>query len=152
MKTLKNKSVNIIVLLLGVILALTPFVIAPVCPPMANGMRMSCYYSGLLATGVGIGIIVTSLISIFVNNKIINVILSIINIIAGISVHLIPNKIIKISIGMGKDGNPRFMGYCMKDSMECIKHNTFTIVSVLGISIAIISLIYVVYVSIKKEK
>lgn len=152
MKTLKNKSVNILVLLLGVILALTPFVIAPVCPPMANGMRMSCYYSGLLATGVGIGIIVTSLISIFVNNKIINVILSIINIIAGISVHLIPNKIIKISIGMGKDGNPRFMGYCMKDSMECIKHNTFTIVSVLGISIAIISLIYVVYVSIKKEK
>ncbi|WP_314557516.1 DUF4418 family protein [uncultured Parvimonas sp.] len=152
MKTLKNKSVNIIVLLLGVILALTPFVIAPVCPPMANGMRMSCYYSGLLATGVGIGIIVTSLISIFVNNKIINVILSIINIIAGICVHLIPNKIIKISIGMGKDGNPRFMGYCMKDSMECIKHNTFTIVSVLGISIAIISLIYVVYVSIKKEK
>ena len=146
MKTLKNKSVNIIVLLLGVILALTPFVIAPVCPPMANGMRMSCYYSGLLATGVGIGIIVTSLISIFVNNKIINVILSIINIIAGICVHLIPNKIIKISIGMGKDGNPRFMGYCMKDSMECIKHNTFTIVSVLGISIAIISLIYVVYV------
>ena len=113
---------------------------------------MSCYYSGLLATGVGIGIIVTSLISIFVNNKIINVILSIINIIAGICVHLIPNKIIKISIGMGKDGNPRFMGYCMKDSMECIKHNTFTIVSVLGISIAIISLIYVVYVSIKKEK
>lgn len=152
MKTLKNKSVNIIVLLLGVILALTPFVIAPVCPPMANGMRMSCYYSGLLATGVGIGIIVTSLISIFVNNKIINVILSIINIIAGICVHLIPNKIIKISIGMGKDGNPRFMGYCMKDSMECIKHNTFTIVSVLGISIAIISLIYVVYVLIKKEK
>ena len=152
MKTLKNKSVNIIVLLLGVILALTPFVIAPVCPPMANGMRMSCYYSGLLATGVGIGIIVTSLISIFVKNKIINVILSIINIIAGICVHLIPNKIIKISIGMGKDGNPRFMGYCMKDSMECIKHNTFTIVSVLGISIAIISLIYVVYVSIKKEK
>lgn len=152
MKTLKNKSVNIIVLLLGVILALTPFVIAPVCPPMANGMRMSCYYSGLLATVVGIGIIVTSLISIFVNNKIINVILSIINIIAGICVHLIPNKIIKISIGMGKDGNPRFMGYCMKDSMECIKHNTFTIVSVLGISIAIISLIYVVYVSIKKEK
>lgn len=152
MKTLKNKSVNVIVLLLGVILALTPFVIAPVCPPMANGMRMSCYYSGLLATGVGIGIIVTSLISIFVNNKIINVILSIINIIAGICVHLIPNKIIKISIGMGKDGNPRFMGYCMKDSMECIKHNTFTIVSVLGISIAIISLIYVVYVLIKKEK
>lgn len=152
MKILKNKSVNIIVLFLGAILSLTPFVIAPVCPPMANGMRMSCYYSGLLATGVGIGIIVTSLISIFVNNKIINIVLSIINIIAGLSVHLIPNKIIKISIGMGKDGNHRFMGYCMKDSMECIKHNTFTIVSVLGISIAIVSLIYVVYVLIKKEK
>ena len=45
---LKKKSVNLIVLLLGAILALTPFVIAPVCPVMANGMRMSCYYSGLI--------------------------------------------------------------------------------------------------------
>lgn len=148
---LKKKSVNLIVLLLGAILALTPFVIAPVCPVMANGMRMSCYYSGLLATFVGIGIIITSLISIFINNKILTIILSVINAIAGISVHLIPNKIIKISIGAGKDGTPRFMGYCMKDTMECIKHNTFTIVSVLGISIAVISLLYIVYIFIKKE-
>ena len=148
---LKKKSVNLIVLLLGAILALTPFVIAPVCPVMANGMRMSCYYSGLLATFVGIGIIITSLISIFINNKILTIILSVINAIAGINVHLIPNKIIKISIGAGKDGTPRFMGYCMKDTMECIKHNTFTIVSVLGISIAVISLLYIVYIFIKKE-
>lgn len=148
---LKKKIVNLVVLLLGAILALTPFVIAPVCPVMANGMRMSCYYSGLLATFVGIGIIITSLISIFINNKILTIILSVINAIAGISVHLIPNKIIKISIGAGKDGTPRFMGYCMKDTMECIKHNTFTIVSVLGISIAVISLLYIVYIFIKKE-
>ena len=66
--------------------------------------------------------------------------------------HLIPNRIIKISIGMGIDGNPRFMGYCMKDSMECIKHNTFTIVSILGIAISIVSSIYIVYVLIKKDK
>lgn len=148
---LKKKSVNLIVLLLGAILALTPFVIAPVCPVMANGMRMSCYYSGLLATFVGIGIIITSLISIFINNKILTIILSVINAIAGISVHLIPNKIIKISIGAGKDGTPRFMGYCMKDTMECIKHNTFTIVSVLGILISVISILYIVYIFIKKE-
>lgn len=148
---LKKKIVNLVVLLLGVVLALTPFVIAPVCPAMANGMRMSCYYSGLLATYVGIGVVITSLISIFVNNKIINIILAGINVIAGVSVHLIPNKIFKISIGVGKDGAPRFMGYCMKDSMECIKHNTFTIVSIVGISIAVISLLYIVYTFIKKE-
>lgn len=148
---LKKKIVNLVVLLLGVVLALTPFVIAPVCPAMANGMRMSCYYSGLLATYVGIGVVVISLISIFVNNKIINIILAGINVIAGVSVHLIPNKILKISIGVGKDGAPRFMGYCMKDSMECIKHNTFIIVSIVGISIAVISLLYIVYTFIKKE-
>lgn len=151
MKILKKKIVNIVILLLAFILALTPFIIAPVCPAMANGMRMSCYYSGLLATYVGIGVIVISFFSIFVENKIINIIFSIINVIAGISVHLIPNKIIKISIGMGKDGAPRFMGYCMKDTMECIKHNTFTIVSILGILIAIISIIYIVYIFIKRE-
>lgn len=151
MKILKKKCVNILVLFLGLILSLTPFVIAPVCPAMTNGMRMSCYYSGLLATYVGMGIVVISLISIFVENKIINIIFSIINVIAGISVHLIPNKIIKLSIGMGKDGAPRFMGYCMKDNMECIKHHTFTIVSILGILIAIISIVYIVYIFIKKE-
>ena len=102
MKILKSKTVNILVLFLGLVLALTPFVIAPVCPPMANGMRMSCYYSGLLATGAGIGIIITSIISIFVKNKVINVILYIVNVVAGLSVHLIPNRIIKISIGMGE--------------------------------------------------
>lgn len=148
---LNKKIINVVILLLGVILALTPFVIAPVCPPMANGMRMSCYYSGLLVTYVGTGIVITSLISILLNNKVINIVLTIINAIAGVCVHLIPNKIIKISIGAGKDGTPRFMGYCMKDTMECIKHNTFTIVSVLGISIAVISLLYIVYIFIKKE-
>ena len=148
---LKKKIINVVILLLGVILALTPFVIAPVCPPMANGMRMSCYYSGLLVTYVGTGIVITSLISILLNNKVINIVLTIINAIAGVCVHLIPNKIIKISIGTGKDGAPRFMGYCMKDTMECIKHNTFTIVSVLGILISVISILYIVYIFIKKE-
>ena len=114
-------------------------------------MRMSCYYSGLFATYVGIGIVITSLISIFVNNKIVNIVLSVINIIAGVCVHLIPNKIIKISVGMGKDGAPRFMGYCMKDTMECIKHHTFTIVSILGIAVSIISIMYLIYIFIKRE-
>lgn len=151
MKIVKEKCVNIVVLVLGIILALTPFVIAPVCPAMANGMRMSCYYSGLLATYVGIGIVITSLISIFVNNKVVNIALNIINILAGLSVHLIPNKIIKIVVGAKKDGSPKFMGYCMKDTMKCISNHTFTIVSVLGISIAVISLVYVGYIFIKRK-
>ena len=147
MKILKEKCVNIVVLVLGIILALTPFVIAPVCPAMANGMRMSCYYSGLLATYVGIGIVITSLISIFVNNKVVNIVLNIVNILAGLSVHLIPHKIIKIVIGAKKDGSPKFM----KDTMKCISNHTFTIVSALGIAIAVISLIYVCYIFIKRE-
>lgn len=151
MKILKKKIVNIIILLLGTVLALTPFVIAPVCPAMANGSRMSCYYSGLLATCVGIVIVIISLVSVFVDNKILKIIFNIINILAGISVHLIPNKIVKVTIGAGKDGAPRFMGYCMKDSMDCIKHNTFTIVSILGIAIALISIFYLIYVLIRKE-
>ena len=73
MEILKKKFINFIVLLLGVVLALTPFIIAPVCPAMANGMRMSCYYSGLFATYVGIGIVITSLISIFVNLSLIHI-------------------------------------------------------------------------------
>ena len=151
MEILKKKFINFIVLLLGVVLALTPFIIAPVCPAMANGMRMSCYYSGLLVTYVGTGIVITSLISILLNNKVINIVLTIINAIAGVCVHLIPNKIIKISIGAGKDGTPRFMGYCMKDTMECIKHHTFTIVSILGIAVSIISIMYLIYIFIKRE-
>ena len=38
--------------LLGVVLALTPFVLFPVCGPMPNGKYMMCHYSGIFIAGI----------------------------------------------------------------------------------------------------
>ena len=122
---LKKKIVSFIVFVLGVILALTPFVIAPVCPAMPNGKYMVCHYSGLLAMYSGVAIAVLSIVSFFVKNKIVDIVFHIVNSIIALAVILIPNRIIKVQIDTMKDGMPRFMGFCGKDTMNCIVHNTF---------------------------
>lgn len=151
MSFLKKNCFNIIILILGVILALTPHFIAPVCPVGKDGFKMSCYYGGMLAMYSGVAIAVMSLVSIFIGKKFVNIILSFITILCGLSVHFIPHRIIKIGVGVNKIGKPKFIGYCMKSTMNCVKHNTFTIVSILGILIAVLSLGYVVYLFMKKE-
>ncbi|KXB44366.1 hypothetical protein HMPREF3188_01261 [Tissierellia bacterium KA00581] len=151
MSFLKKNFFNAFIILLSIILALTPTVIAPVCPIMENGMKMGCYYSKIFVLYLAIAMIIISLISIFINNRIVKIILNIINIICALFVHLVPQQIVKISVGLTKMGKPKYIGHCMKSTMNCVKHHTFTITSTLGIIIALLSIGYVVYLLMKKE-
>lgn len=48
--------------LLGLVLSLTPFRLAPVCSQMApHGAPMKCYYSGLFIVAMGAAVVVLSL-------------------------------------------------------------------------------------------
>ncbi|WP_303296591.1 DUF4418 family protein, partial [Pyramidobacter piscolens] len=50
--------------LLGLVLTLTPFWLAPVCSQMApHGGPMKCYYSGLFVVGMGAVILFFALIA-----------------------------------------------------------------------------------------
>ena len=48
-----KKILFILNAILGVVLALTPFVLFPVCGPMPNGKHMMCHYSGIFIAGMG---------------------------------------------------------------------------------------------------
>ena len=58
-----KKALLILNLLLGAALALTPFVLFPVCGPMPDGKHMMCYDSGILIAGMGALIVVLSLLA-----------------------------------------------------------------------------------------
>lgn len=147
----KKNFFNLLILILGIVLACTPTIFAPVCPVMQDGFKMSCYYSKFFVLYLGILISILSFILIFVDKKIIKIILNLINIVAALLVHLVPQQIVKISVGLNKMGKPRFMGYCMKSTMNCVKNHTFLKTSILGIVIAVLSIVYIVYLLIKKE-
>lgn len=151
MRFLKKNFFNLLILILGIILSCTPTIFAPVCPVMQDGFKMSCYYSKFFVLYLGILISVLSFILLFVNKKIIKIVLNLITIVAALLVHLVPQQIVKISVGLNKMGKPRFMGYCMKSTMNCVKNHTFLKTSILGILIVVLSIIYIVYLLIKKE-
>ena len=58
-----RKALLILNLLLGAALALTPFVLFPVCGPMPDGKYMMCHDSGILIAGMGALIVVLSLLA-----------------------------------------------------------------------------------------
>lgn len=143
---------NLIIIVLSIVLSLIPFIIAPVCPVMNNGMYMACHYSGILVVCVGIGITIISSILLFIKNKKISIGLYAVTIFVSITTHLITHRIIKIPFGVNKDGMKRFFGYCGKETMACIQHHTFTITSILLIVIALLSLVSALYLLIKNGK
>lgn len=50
--------------LLGVLLALTPFVLWPVCSmPKPDGGHMLCWYSGILITAIGVLVVLFSILA-----------------------------------------------------------------------------------------
>lgn len=149
---LKNNFFNIILLILSTILALIPFVIAPVCPAMPNGNYMNCHYTGKLVMFLGISLVIISIILFFVKNKKIKVSMYSLIILVSCLVHLIPHRILKIQFGYNQMKNmPRYFGYCSKDSMQCIIHKTFVISSILAFIILFISLICIIFNFLKKR-
>lgn len=60
-----RKLPHLLGLALGLALALTPFVLFPVCEPMPGAAPMGCWFSGLLIQGLGAAIGVLSLIGLW---------------------------------------------------------------------------------------
>lgn len=54
---------------LGLLILLTPLMIAPSCPPMPNGMFMKCHWASQAEIGYGVAILVIALLALFQNTK-----------------------------------------------------------------------------------
>ncbi len=96
MQKSKFRIFNIIKILMGLVLALTPFVLFPVCDGLMKGMPMKCYYSGIFMTVAGAVIVLFSVIGLFVNKKWYSYLSNTVVIVEGALSYLVPHQVIKI--------------------------------------------------------
>lgn len=112
-----RKTLLILNLLLGAALALTPFVLFPVCGPMPDGKHMMCHYSGILITGMGALIVVLSLLALWGHRKRrIAPLSGVLSIAAALLCYLAPMRILVIGdkAGLGWE-----CGLCKAADMAC---------------------------------
>ena len=112
-----KKILFILNALLGVVLALTPFVLFPVCGPMPNGKYMMCHYSGIFITGMGALIVVLSLLALWGHRqRWVAPLSGVLSIVAALLSYLVPMRIVVI-------GNKATMGWecglCKAADMAC---------------------------------
>lgn len=151
---MKNKSIQSILFIgqaiLGLLLALLPFVLSPVCPPMKNGHYMSCHYSGILLTVMGVIIIALALLPLGIHRRLMGMISSALNLILAVIAYLIPHRILPVPTGVinGK-GMPVLFGLCNKDTMPCTQ--TFHHVSIVLLLLGVLALVTLIFQILKKE-
>lgn len=66
---MKKSVFPILLALLGILILLTPLLIAPSCPPMPNGMFMKCHWSSQAEIGYGLAILVIAVLALLQNVK-----------------------------------------------------------------------------------
>ena len=91
---MKNKILAVITAVLGLLAAIGPKTIFPVCSAME--MKMKCYYTANAELVVGIIAAIVGIAIIIIDKKKINVVLSIIQAILGLVIILIPTVLIGV--------------------------------------------------------
>ncbi len=138
MKKIKGNFISVLLLIMGVILALTPWQLFKICCAAApNGMAntpmgfpMKCYYSGKLFVASGIILALFALFSILKNSKGINILTSVIAIIIAVSNYLLPMGIIKVGDMSVKHWQ---IGFCGMETMSCIQNTKPALLVILPI-------------------
>ena len=140
--TMLRKAFLVLNLLLGAVLALTPFVLFPVCGPMPNGKYMMCHYSGIFITGMGALIVVLSLLALWGHRKRWAASLSgVLSIVAALLCYLVPMRIIVIG---DKAGWGWECGLCKAADMAC-HTTTMPAVTVLVSALVLVNVFALIY-------
>lgn len=140
--TMLRKVFLVLNLLLGAVLALTPFVLFPVCGPMPNGKYMMCHYSGIFIAGMGALIVVLSLLALWGHRKRWAASLSgVLSIVAALLCYLVPMRIIVIG---DKAGWGWECGLCKAADMAC-HTTTMPAVTVLVSALVLVNVFALIY-------
>lgn len=127
---------------MGIIVALTPFQLFPVCNRlMKNGKPMMCHYSGQLIVGIGVGILVISVLALVYRRKWFRQLAYAGVALAAALSYLIPKRLIPIGdkavngweFGLCKIGNPAMT--CQSKMMPAL-----TVMVVIIIAVSVIGL------------
>ncbi len=138
MNKIKRNFISVLLLIMGVILALTPWHLFKICcaaspDGIANtpmGYPMKCYYSGKLFVASGILLAIFALFSILKNTKGINILTSVIAIIVAVSNYMLSMEIIKVGDMSVKHWQ---IGMCGNNTMSCIQNTKPALMIILPI-------------------
>ena len=145
---MKKNILEKLALILSVILFLVPKYIAPVCGPKEDGSHMSCYFSGNMVMKLAVAIFVITLVMILLSKvKIVKIIGAIATIVLAAYVYMIPHGMSGLYNEMGKP-----YGFCKMESMACRANHTFEIVGIVAGLIALVMIINIITILLKKEK
>ncbi|EFS20937.1 hypothetical protein FSBG_00434 [Fusobacterium gonidiaformans 3-1-5R] len=136
-------------ILLSIILLLIPKWIAPVCPGLKeDGGHMGCYYSGNLVMKIAVVMIILCILMIVLAKyKYVKLLGSAIIIALSAFSYLIPHGMTHMHNEIGKP-----YGFCKMETMACRVHHTFEIVGIVAGIIAIVMIINIITILLKKEK
>lgn len=149
----QNKWIRVIPalqILLGLVTALLPFVLYPVCGPMKNGHYMSCHYSAILVTIAGVVLIALGLVQLLKGGVLWARITSVLQLLIALACYLIPHRIIPVKYGYNaKKGMDLFLGICGNPKMPCV--TTFAILSWVLLAIGLLALVYFIIQLLRKD-
>lgn len=91
---MKNKVLAIITIIFGLLAALGPKTIFPVCK--AGEMKMRCFYTARWELVVGVAAVITGILLLIISKEIIRAVLSGVQIILGVFIVLIPTAIVGV--------------------------------------------------------
>ena len=135
---MKTKGLNTITLILSAFLTLGIKFLFPVCGPMEDGSYMRCHYSGEVIFGIGVVLVILSLISYFMKEE---------NALLAFRISFIPLGILLLLVPTV------LIGVCGSEMMRC-KSVTLPAVIILGIAIAVVNAVQIVvlHISLQKEQ
>lgn len=114
----------ILLALLGILILLTPLMIAPSCPPMPNGMFMKCHWSSRAEIGYGVAVFVIAILALIQNVRTRRGLYQAEAVLAGLVL-----------------ATPSFLiGSCASPDMAC-NHSTNPLLYGLGIALLFVSLL-----------
>ncbi|AYV95124.1 hypothetical protein A2U10_09975 [Fusobacterium necrophorum subsp. funduliforme] len=136
-------------ILLSILLLLIPKWIAPICPGMKeDGTHMGCFYSGNLVMKIAVMIMILCILMIVLSKyKYLRLLGSALVIVLSAFSYLIPHGMTHMHNEMGKP-----YGFCKMESMACRANHTFEIVGIVAGLIALVMIINIITILLKKEK
>ncbi len=112
-----NRIITVVLVILGVVVALAPHFIFPICSKLRpDGTPMSCYYTAKLVIPLGALLVAVNIFAFLKQKKAIYYLSALVSLVVGFVGYALPNRIIAV-------GNMKTMGwqigYCMKEMMQC---------------------------------
>ena len=133
---MKSKTINIMMLIFSAALSIGVMTVFRACAAKDDGTWMNCHHAQMGVFCLGLVWFVLYVIKLFIKKNIMNIVLDVCGVIAGVIAMLIPNTIVKM---------------CMMNNMRCRSVMT-PFVLVMSVLLIVMSIIDIVLIASKHQR